>query len=44
VALVAVLAARGVVDPTVWAPPAVTGGDDVVGRVRAGSDVLDALG
>lgn len=35
VALVAVLAARGVVSPDVWSPPPVTGGGEVVGAVRA---------
>lgn len=36
VALVAVLAARGVVPADVWAPPPVTGGEDLVGAVRPG--------
>ncbi len=40
VALVALLAARGVVDADVWAPPPVTGGGEVVGTVRA----VDPLG
>lgn len=35
VALVAVLAARGVVPADVWSPPPVTGGDGTVGTVRA---------
>ncbi len=39
VALVAVLARRGVVAGDVWAPPPVTGGDDVVGSVRAAPDL-----
>jgi L-asparaginase II len=39
VALVAALAARGVVADDVWRPPAVTGGDRVVGRVRAAAAV-----
>ncbi len=39
VALVAVLAARGVVSPDVWSPPPVTGGDQVVGRVRVAPGV-----
>ncbi len=39
VALVAVLAQRGVVPEDVWTPPPVTGGEDVVGAVRAGPDL-----
>lgn len=39
VALVAVLAARGVVPADVWAPPPVTGGGRTVGRVRAAAAV-----
>lgn len=39
-ALVALLAARGVVAPDVWSPPAITGGDDVVGTIRAASDLI----
>ena len=39
VALVALLAARGVVPADVWSPPTITGGDEVVGRVRVATDV-----
>ena len=39
VALVAVLVARGVVPSDVWSPPPVTGGDAVVGRIRAAAVV-----
>lgn len=39
VALLAVLVARGVVPADTWAPPPVTGGDEVVGRVRAAPGV-----
>ena len=39
VALVAALAARGAVADDVWSPPAVIGGDRVVGRVRAAAAV-----
>lgn len=40
VALVAVLADRGVVPPDVWSPPPVTGGDAVVGRIRVAPGVV----
>ncbi len=40
VALVAVLADRGVVPADVWAPPPITGGDDVVGVVRVAPGVI----
>lgn len=39
VALVAILADRGVVPHDVWSPPAVTGGGDVVGTVRAATTI-----
>lgn len=43
VALVAVLVARGVVDEDIWAPPPVTGGGDVVGRVRVAPSLLESI-
>lgn len=39
VAVVAVLARAGIVPGDVWAPPPVTGGEDVVGVIRAGPDL-----